>query len=140
MVVAQRVTNVVPRPLVALRNLAADFHFRGRSDVPAEAADKRIVQNVAQQAVEVAGTAAPEEWHIWSDLACTAVVAGVRYAEAVGGGLALGAGEGCRTQAARAKVAGHACASVPAVQAPTGAGIVLTGGAGEALQEGNRSR
>lgn len=133
MVVAQRVTNVIPRPLVALRNLAADLYFRGRSDVPAEAADKGIVQNVAQQAVEVAGTAAPEERHIWSDLACTAIVARVRYAEAVGGCLALGAGEGCWTEAARAEVAGHACASVPTVQAPAGAGIVLAGGAGEAL-------
>lgn len=139
MVVAQRVANVISRPLVALRNLTADLHFRGRSNVPAEAADKGIVQNVAQQAVEVAGTAAPEERHIWGDLACTAIVARVRYAEAVGGGLALGAGEGCWTEAARAEVAGHACASVPAVQAPTGPGIVLAGGACEALQGENRS-
>lgn len=133
-VVTQRVADVVPRPLVALRNLAADLHFRGRRDVPAQAADKGIVQNVAQQAVEVAGTAAAEERHIWGDLACAAVVARVRYAQAVGGGLALGAGEGRRTEAARAEVAGHACASIPAVQAAAGAGIVLARGAGEALQ------
>lgn len=133
-VVTQRVADVVPRPLVTLRNLAADLHFRGRRDVPAQAADKGIVQNVAQQAVEVAGTAAAEERHIWGDLACAAVVARVRYAQAVGGGLALGAGEGRRTEAARAEVAGHACASIPTVQAAAGAGIVLARGAGEALQ------
>lgn len=133
-VVAQRVTDVVPRPLVALRNLAADLHFRGRSDVPAEAADKGIVQNVAQQAIEVAGTAAAEERHIWGDLACAAIVARVRYAEAVGGGLALGAGEGCWTETAWTEVARHACSSIPAVEAPAGAGIVLARGAGEALQ------
>lgn len=140
MVVAQRVTNVIPRPLVALQNLAADLYFRRRSDVSAKTANKGIVQNVAQQAVEVAGTAASEERHIWSDLACTAIVARVRYAQAVGGGLALGAGEGCWTEAARAEVAGHACPSVPAVKATTGAGIVLAGGAGEALGEGKWSR
>lgn len=139
-VVAQRVADVIPRPLVALRNLAADLYFRGRGDVPAEATDKGIVQDVAQQAIEVAGTAAPEERHVWGDLACPAIVAWVRYAEAVGGGLALGAGEGCWTEAAGAEVTRHAGASVSAIQAAAGAGIVLAGGAGETLQEANRSR
>lgn len=49
---------------------------------------------MTQQAVEIAGTAAPEERHFWGDLACAAIVARVRYAEAVGRGLALGASEG----------------------------------------------
>lgn len=134
-VVAQRVADVIACPFVALRNLAADLHFRGRSDVSAKAADKGIVQNVAQQAVEVAGTAASEERHIWGDLARTAIVAGVRYAEAVGGGLALRASEGCWTETAWAEVTRHTGPSVPAIQAPAGSRIILAGGAGEALYE-----
>lgn len=59
---------------------------------------------MTQQAVEIAGTAAPEERHFRGDLACAAIVARVRYAEAVGGGLALGASEGWWAEAAWAKV------------------------------------
>lgn len=133
-VVAQRVADVVPGPLVTLRNLAADLHFRRRGDVPAEASDKGIVQDVAQQAVEVAGAAALEERHVWGDLARAAVVAGVGDAEAVGGGLALGPSEGWWTQAAWAEVARHTCTSVPAIQTPAGARIILARRAGEALE------
>lgn len=42
-VVAQRVTDVVPGPLVTLRNLAAHLHFRRRSDVAAKPPNKGIV-------------------------------------------------------------------------------------------------
>lgn len=104
-VVAQRVADVVPCPLVTLRNLAAHLHFRRWGDGPAKTSYKGIVQDVAQQAVEIAGAAALEERHVWGDLACATIVAGVRNAEAVGRGLALRPSEGWRTQAAWAKVA-----------------------------------
>lgn len=91
---------MVPCPLVTLRYLAAHLHFRRWGDVPAKTSDKGIVQDVAQQAVEIAGAAALEERHIRGDLASAAVVAGVGDAEAVGGGLALGPSEGRWTQAA----------------------------------------
>lgn len=105
MVVAQRIADVVARPLVTLRNLAAHLHFRRWGDVPTETPDKRIVQDVAQQAVEIAGAAALEERRVCGDLARPAVVAWVGDAEAVGGGLALRASEGWRAQAAWAQVA-----------------------------------
>lgn len=91
---------MVPCPLVTLRNLAAHLHFRRWGDVPTKTSYKRIVQDVAQQAVEIAGAAALEERHVWGDLASATIVAGVGDAEAVGGGLALRPGEGCWTQAA----------------------------------------
>lgn len=100
MVVAQRVADMVPRPLVTLRNLAAHLHFRRWGDVPAKTSNKGIVQDVAQQAVEIAWAAALEEWHVWGDLASAAIVAGIGDAEAVGGGLALRPSEGWWTQAA----------------------------------------
>lgn len=96
---------MVPGPLVTLRNLAAHLHFRRWGDVPAETSDEGVVQDVAQQPIEIAGAAALEERHIRGDLASAAVIAGVGDAEAVGGGLALGSSEGWRTQAARAYVA-----------------------------------
>lgn len=105
MVVAQGVTDMVPRPLVTLRNLAAHLHFRRWGDVPAKTSYKGIVQDVAQQAIEIAGAAALEERHIWGDLASASIVAGVGDAEAVGGGLALRPSEGCWTEAAWAEVA-----------------------------------
>lgn len=49
---------------------------------------------MAQQAVEVAGAAAVEERCVGSDLASAAIVTRVGDAEAVGGCLALGPGEG----------------------------------------------
>lgn len=96
---------MVPSPLVTLRNLAAHLHFRRRGDVSAKASDKGVVQDVAQQAVEVAGAAALEERHVWGDLARATIVAGVGDAEAVSGSLALGSSEGWWTQAAWAEVA-----------------------------------
>lgn len=118
-IVAQRVADVVPRPLVTLRNLTAHFHLRGRGDVPAEAADEGVVEDVAQEAVEVAGAAAAEKGHVRRDLARAAVVARVGYAQAVGRSLALGASEGCRAQTAWTQVARHTGATVSAVQSPT---------------------
>lgn len=59
---------------------------------------------MAQQAIEVARTAALEERHVCGDLARATIVAGVGDAEAVSGGLALGPSEGWWTQAAWAKV------------------------------------
>lgn len=94
MVVAQRVADMVPCPLVTLRNLAAHLHFRRWGDVPAKTSYKGVIQYVAQQAVEIAGTAALEERRIRGDLAGATVVAGVGDAEAVGGGLALRPSEG----------------------------------------------
>lgn len=105
MVVAQRVADVVPCPLVTLRVLTAHLDFRRRGDVPAKPSDEGIVQNVAQQAVEIAGTAALEERCLRGDLASAPVVARVGDAETVSGGQALGSGEGRRTQAAWADVA-----------------------------------
>lgn len=52
---------------------------------------------MAQEAVEITGAAAAEKWHVWGDLARAAIVTGVRYAEAVGGGLAFRSSEGCWT-------------------------------------------
>lgn len=49
---------------------------------------------MAQQAIEVAGAAALEEWSIWGDLASATVVTRVGDAEAVSGGLALRPSEG----------------------------------------------
>lgn len=96
-VVAQRVADVVARPLVTLRNLTAHLHFWGRGDVPAKTSHEGIIKDVAQEAVEITGAAAAEKRHVWSDLTRAAVVTGVRYAEAVGRGLALGSSEGCGT-------------------------------------------
>lgn len=100
MVVAQRVADMVPSPLITLRNLAAHLHFRRWRDVTAETSNKGIVQDVAQQAVEIAGAAALEERHVWGNLACAPVVAGVGDAETVCGGLALRPSKGWWTQAA----------------------------------------
>lgn len=94
MVVAQRVTDMVPRPLVTLRNLAAHLHFWRWGDVPSKTTDEGIVEDVAQEAVEITGAAAAEKRHLWGDLARAAIVTGVRYAEAVGRGLALRSSEG----------------------------------------------
>lgn len=126
---------MVPRPLVALRNLAAHLHLRGRGDVAAETSDEGIVEDVAQEAVEITGAAAAEKGHVRRDLARAAVVAGVGYAEAVGRGLALGSGEGRRAQTAGAEVGRHAGATVSAAETPTRARVVFARGAGEALQE-----
>lgn len=52
---------------------------------------------MAQEAVEITGAAAAEKWHVWGDLACAAVVTGVRYAEAVSRGLALRSSESSGT-------------------------------------------
>lgn len=49
---------------------------------------------MAQEAVEITGAAAAEKRHVRRDLARAAVVTGVRYAEAVSGGLALRSSEG----------------------------------------------
>lgn len=91
---------MVAGPLVALSDLAAHLHLRRRGDVPAKTSDEGIVQDVAEQAVEIAGAAAMEERRVRGDLARSAVVAGVGDAEAVGGGLALWPSEGRWTQAA----------------------------------------
>ena len=139
MVVAQRVADVVPGPLVALRNLAADLHFGGRGDVTAEAPDEGVIQYVAEQAVEVAGAAALEERRVGGDVAGAAVVAGVGDAEAVGRSLTFVPGEGRGTQAAWAQVPRHTRATVPAIQTPTGARIILTRRAGEALEGNTRT-
>ena len=61
MVVAEGIADVVAGPLVTLRNLTAHLHFRRRGDVPTETSDEGIIQDVAQQAVEVAGAAALKE-------------------------------------------------------------------------------
>lgn len=97
MVVAQRITDMVCRPLVTLRNLTAHLHLWRWGDVPAKTSDKGIIEDVAQQAVEITGAAAAEKRHIWRDLARATVVTGVRYAEAVSRGLALRSSEGSRT-------------------------------------------
>lgn len=94
MVVAQRVADVVARPLVTLRNLTAHLDFRRRSDVTTKTSNKGIVQDVAQQAIEIAGTAALEERCFWGDLARSAIVAGVGDAEAVSRSLAFRSSEG----------------------------------------------
>lgn len=138
-VVAQRVADVVPGPLVTLRNLAAHLHLRRGDDVPAEAPHEGVVQDVAQQAVEVDRAAALEEGRVRGGLARAAVVAGVGDAEAVGGGLALGPSEGGGAEAAGAQVARHTGTAISAIQTPAGARVVLTGRAGEALRtDGDR--
>lgn len=103
-VVAQRVADVVPCPFVTLRNLAAHLHFRRWSDVSAKTSCKGVIEDVAQQAVEIARAAALEERHVLGDLACATVVAGIGDAEAVGGSLALRPSEGRRTQATWAQM------------------------------------
>lgn len=60
---------------------------------------------MAQEAIEITGAAAAEKWHVWGDLARATIVTGVRYAEAVGRGLAFRSSEGCWTQTAWTKVA-----------------------------------
>lgn len=93
-VVAQRVADVVSCPLVTLWNLAAYLHLRRWGDVPAEPSNERVVKYVAQQAVEVARTAALEKWSIRGYLASATIVTGVGDAEAVSWGLALRPSEG----------------------------------------------
>lgn len=99
-VVAERIADVVARPLITLRNLTAHLHFRRRGYVPTKASNKRIVQNVTQQAVEIARAAAVEERCLRGNLAGSSVVAGVGDAEVVSGHLTLWTGEGRWTQAA----------------------------------------
>lgn len=55
---------------------------------------KGVVQDVAQQAIEIAGTAALEERRVWGDLTCSTIVARVGDAEAVCRSLALRSSEG----------------------------------------------
>lgn len=83
MVVAQGVADVVSRPLVALGNLAAHLHLRGWRDVAAKTPFEGIVQDVAQQAVEIVRAAALEERHFGRDVANAAIVAGVGDTEAL---------------------------------------------------------
>lgn len=89
---------------------------------------------MAQQAIKIAGAAALEERCVWSDLASSPVVAGVGYTEAVRRSLTLRSSEGWWTKTAWAKVAGHTCTSIPAIQTSTGARVVLARGAGESLE------
>lgn len=105
MVVAQRVTDVVPRPLITLWNLAAHLHLWRWCDIPAKASNEGVVQNVTQQAIEIAGAAALEERRVWGDLTCAAIVTGVGDAETVSWGLALWPSKSRRAQAAWTEVA-----------------------------------
>lgn len=118
---------MVPSPLVTLGDLAAHLHLRGRGDVAAEPSGEGIVQDVAEQAVEVVGAAAVEEGGVRGVLAGTPIVAGVGVTGAVGGGLALRPGEGRRAEAAWAQVARHTRTSVPAVQTAAEARVILAG-------------
>lgn len=74
-VVAQRVADVVACPLITLWNLTAHLHFRRRSDVPAKATSEGVIKDVTQEAIEIAGAAALEEWCLWCDLTGSTVVA-----------------------------------------------------------------
>lgn len=121
MVVAQRVAYVVSGPFVTLWVLAANLHLRGRGDVPAEPSVKGVVEDVAQEPVEIAGAAALEERSFGRDLAGSTVVTGVGDAKAVSGGQALRSSERGRAQAAWTKVTGHTCSSILAAQTAAGA-------------------
>lgn len=63
-------------------------------------------------------------------LARASIVAGVGVAQAVGGVLALGSGEGRGAQARGTLTAGDTGASVATNEAATSLGIVLAGGTG----------
>lgn len=119
MVVAQRVTDVVARPLVALRDLAAHLYLGWWCDVPAEPTGKGVIKDVAEQAIEVVRAAAVEEGCIGGSLASAPVVAVVDITGAVRGSLALRAGKSCGAQATRAQVARDTGATISAVEATT---------------------
>lgn len=131
--VAQPVAALVVLGLLALRDVARHVQLGGR-DVVARPPPEVGRQDVAAQAVEVLGADAAVVGRLGRVPARAAVVAGAGVAAAVGGELALGAGEGRRAQARGTPAARDAGASVATGEAAAGLGVVLAGGAGEALR------
>lgn len=101
-----------------------------------EAPGEVVVQDVAPQAVEAAGTRAVVEGLLRRVLAGAAVVAGRRAAGAVGGQPAGGPRERRRAQTPRALLARDAGAAVATPEAAAGSSVVLAGSAAEALERG----
>jgi len=101
-----------------------------------EAPGEVVVQDVAPQAVEAAGTRAVVEGLLRRVLAGAAVVAGCRAAGAVGGQLAGGPRERRRAQTQRALLARDAGAAVATPEAAAGTSVVLARRAAEALEHG----
>lgn len=133
MVVAEHVAVLVVLGLLALRDVARHLQLRQRHLVAGPPLDAGC-QDVAGEAVEVPGADAAVVGLLGRVLARAAVVAGVGVARAVRGVLALGPGEGRRAQARGTLAAGDAGASVATAEGAARLGIVLAGGAGEALQ------
>jgi hypothetical protein len=92
---------------------------------------------VTQESIELGGAQAAVERALGHGLTSALVVAGVAtHAGTAGRELALRAREGTLAQTGRASRARDARATVEAVQAATGAGIVLTRGTFKALLGG----
>lgn len=134
MVVADGVAVLVVLVRLALRDAAGNRHLGQRGHAAADPPLEAVVQDVAEKAVELGRTDAVEVRRLSRVLARAAVVARVGVAGAVGGVLAVRSGEGRRAQTLGTLVSRNAGPSVAAVEATAGLGVVLTGGAGEALQ------
>lgn len=136
MVVACQAAHLVARLFVALRQLAGLLYLWW-GDVEAQATPKAVVQDVAQEPIEVGGAQAAVEGALGGGLAATLVIAGVAtHTGAAGGELALGAGEGAQAQAGGAARARNARATIEAAPASAGPGIILTRGTLKALGDG----
>lgn len=127
MVITLAIADLITSVLPALRNLTFLFKFRW-GDVSPHPTQETIVQDVAQKPIEVGRAVALVEGALGDELARSLVVAGVGEARATHWVLALRAREGPHAQALRALLARDAGAPIPAVQATTGTGIILTRG------------
>lgn len=135
MVVTERIAELVVFRFLALRDIAGDLHLGRWRDVVANPYLVAGIQDVAQDTVEVSGAEAVVVRRLGDIFACAAVVAGVGITGAVGGILALRPSEGRGAQTLGTLVAGDAGASIAAVEAAAGLGIILTCGAGKALNK-----
>lgn len=92
-----------------------------------------VIQDVASQTVEVCGADTVVVRRLRGVLTRATVVAGVGVTGAVGGILALRPSEGRGAQTLGTLVTGDAGASIVAVEAAAGLGIIFTCGASKAL-------
>lgn len=127
MIVTLPIADLITSVLPALRDLTFFFKFRW-GDVFSHPTQETIVQDVAQKSIEVDRAVALVEGALGDELARSLVVAGVGEARAAHWVLALRACEGSHAQALRALLARDTGTPIPAVQATTGTGIILTRG------------
>ncbi len=135
MVVAEHIAELVVLGFLALRDIAGDLHLRRWRDVVAKPSLEAVIQDVATQTVEVCGADAVVERRLGGVFTRATVIAGVGVTGAVGGILTLRPSEGRGAQTLGTLVAGDAGASIAAVEAAAGLGVIFTCGASKALLE-----